>query len=130
MAAVGGCERVLVWRTSRVALSAPGRLRWGVLVGPVLSAATGPRPGGYRKDRAGHDVGPVPGDVMAGAIDDDMASLGGGRGEPISYASPISGREHETPVQRPMNEFWRGIGVPCCLDVPRWVLRALVDLVP
>ncbi len=82
VAAVSGYERVLVWHTSRVTLNAPERLRWGVLVGPVLSAATGPRLGGYRKDRAGHDIGPVPGDVMAGAVDDDMASLRGCRGEP------------------------------------------------
>ena len=63
-------------------LNAPKRLRWGVLAGLVLSAVAGPRLSGYRKDRAGHDVGAVSGDVMAGAVDDDMASLRGGRGEP------------------------------------------------
>jgi hypothetical protein len=39
-----------------------------------VSAITGPCPRDYLKDRAGHGVGPIPGDVMAGAVDDDMAS--------------------------------------------------------
>ena len=64
-------------------------MRWGVLVGPVLSAEADPRLRGYRKDRVGHDVGPVLGDVMAGAVDDDMASLRGCRGERCLQARPV-----------------------------------------
>src|SRR6266566_9610701 len=63
-------------------------LRWRVLAGPVSSGGTGPKLGGYRKDRVGHGVGPVPGDLMAGAVDDDMASLRGRRGEPSLQARP------------------------------------------
>jgi hypothetical protein len=41
------------------------------------------------EDRVGHDVGPVPGDVVAGAVDDDMASVRGGRGERCLQARPV-----------------------------------------
>jgi SAM-dependent methyltransferase len=50
---------------------------------------TGPRPGGDRKDRVGHDVGPVTGDVMARAVDDDVTSLRRGRGQPRLQGRPV-----------------------------------------
>ncbi len=53
-------------------------MRWGVLVGPGLVRRRCSRLSGDREDRIGHDVGPVHGDLMAGPVDDDMASLRAG----------------------------------------------------
>jgi hypothetical protein len=54
-----------------------------------LARNSAPRLAGHLEDRSGHHVGPVLWNVMAGAVDDDMASPRGCGGEPFLQAGPV-----------------------------------------